>query len=173
MNNTEQILEWLKTAKGDRVEEFNLTDLDLILNLGLEEYCELAESQGNKGLEVAIKCLTDKLNNVLEKSRLSEDKLKTGKKELLNAIVDIEWVAKNALYHANISSEEYQEEFDKTTKSNFSKFCHSEQEVVDTVDKYKKQNIDIYSTFRNGRYVFFRADGKVLKGINYKEPNEF
>lgn len=61
---------------------------------------------------------------------------------------------------------------DEVFKSNMSKACVTEGEAQQTVEKYKAEGVDTYIRKYNDYFVVKRKnDGKVLKGINFKEPD--
>jgi NTP pyrophosphatase (non-canonical NTP hydrolase) len=115
------------------------------------------------------------------------DELKQGvdnfnKQECLNAVGDAVWILANFAYFYNLSIGELSLELDKINKSNFTKFCKTEEEAIKTVEAYKNgthpnklgESIDTYYTFNNDYYIIKRTkDNKVLKSINFKDVNEF
>ena len=62
---------------------------------------------------------------------------------------------------------------DRVYKSNMSKLCHTEQEAVDSVKAYTDKEISTYYTqLPDGKFIIKRTvDNKVLKGINFFEPD--
>lgn len=61
---------------------------------------------------------------------------------------------------------------DEVFKSNMSKACVTEEEAQQTVAKYKAEGVDTYVKKYNDYFVVKRKnDGKVLKSINFKEPD--
>lgn len=59
------------------------------------------------------------------------------------------------------------------SNSNMSKACFSIQEAKDTCAKYDLEGIDVYVTTGNGSTLIVKRsdDSKVLKSINFKQPN--
>lgn len=56
--------------------------------------------------------------------------------------------------------------------SNMSKACVTEEEAQQTVEKYKSEGVDTYIKKYNVYFIVKRkTDGKVLKSINFKEPD--
>ena len=56
--------------------------------------------------------------------------------------------------------------------SNMSKACATKEEAQQTVEKYKSEGVDTYIKKYNTYFVVKRKDdGKVLKSINFKEPD--
>lgn len=62
---------------------------------------------------------------------------------------------------------------DRVYKSNMSKLCLTEQEAVDSVKAYTDKEISTYYTqLPDGKFIIKRTvDNKVLKSINFFEPN--
>jgi predicted HAD superfamily Cof-like phosphohydrolase len=58
-------------------------------------------------------------------------------------------------------------------KSNMSKLCNTEQEAIDSINKYEEQNIEAYyEKISDNQYIIKRGlDNKVLKGINFFKPD--
>ena len=71
--------------------------------------------------------------------------------------------------------------FKQVLKSNYSKFTTDENIAIQSVEAYKNgthptklgQNIDSYYKKVGDYYVIFKSNHKILKSINYKEPNQF
>jgi predicted HAD superfamily Cof-like phosphohydrolase len=62
---------------------------------------------------------------------------------------------------------------DRVYTSNMSKLCLTEQEAVDSVKNYTDKGIETYYTqLPDGKFIIKRTvDNKVLKGINFFEPD--
>jgi predicted HAD superfamily Cof-like phosphohydrolase len=62
---------------------------------------------------------------------------------------------------------------DRVYTSNMSKLCLTEQEAVDSVKAYTEKEISTYYTqLPDGKFIIKRTvDNKVLKGINFFEPD--
>jgi predicted HAD superfamily Cof-like phosphohydrolase len=62
---------------------------------------------------------------------------------------------------------------DRVYTSNMSKLCLTEQEAVDSVKAYTDKEISTYYTqLPDGKFIIKRTiDNKVLKGINFFEPD--
>ena len=93
-----------------------------------------------------------------------------------DAVVDLMWVVLNWDYMNNLNSEEYAE---RVAKSNWSKFCKTEEEAEKTVDAYIRgvhpskpgARIECYIQ-QSGEYWIVKrlSDNKILKSINFIEP---
>ena len=96
--------------------------------------------------------------------------------EQRDAIVDLIWVVLNWDYANNLNSEEHAT---AVAKANWSKFCTTEDEAIQTVDAYIRgvhpskpgAKIDCYYVQSNDYWVVRRlSDDKILKSINFKAP---
>lgn len=93
--------------------------------------------------------------------------------EQKDAIVDLLWVVLNWGYYNNLDLDDTVK---KVSISNWSKFCSSEEEAIATVNAYKSgthwakpnETVDCFYTKSNEHWIVKRADGKILKSINYK-----
>ncbi len=96
--------------------------------------------------------------------------------EVVDAIVDIFWVALNTAYFYGISVAEIEEYKAKVSQSNWSKFCKSEAEAIETVNAYRlgthpdKLGVKIETRYvKSGLFwIVINLQGKILKSINYK-----
>ena len=87
---------------------------------------------------------------------------------MLDALADILYVVYGFAWTYKFD-EVLLEAFNRVHESNMSKFPHTTDEVVATVDNYSLQGIETDAKKVGDRYVVFRkADGKVLKSIDYK-----
>jgi hypothetical protein len=105
--------------------------------------------------------------------------------EILDGFVDSWWVFCNALYFAGFKLEEVVEMFEKIEKSNYSKFPLTREEAVASAEAYikgehpNKMNQPIpakYESTGNSQYPFVikhAKTGKLLKSINYLDPDKF
>lgn len=91
--------------------------------------------------------------------------------KVIDGIIDLQWVHANLIHLMGLYGI-YQECFDEVAKSNFSKFCKSEQEARLSVESYKSKKIEAYYRKVHNYFVVVRkADEKVLKSINWQEPD--
>jgi NTP pyrophosphatase (non-canonical NTP hydrolase) len=170
MDNKKRILDWLETAKGKHESEPTKKEKELCLNIILEEVAELSEAMGKEAF-IYFSHLLDKKSKEIINRIDKGDKLKDTRKDLVDALVDIEWVVTNTLYFYNILLEEYQKQFDTVTDSNYSKFCKTEEEAKQSCQAYSDKGIETYYIGRNGLFIILRKeDNKILKGINFVEP---
>lgn len=97
--------------------------------------------------------------------------------EKLDAIGDLLVVVANAIVADGFTVDQVQDYVDAISKSNWSKFCQSEQEARDTCVAYQsgthwdKMNVPIecYADQVGSIWVVKRkSDDKLLKSINYK-----
>ena len=96
--------------------------------------------------------------------------------EIKDAYIDIQWVLLNLTYFMGISIQDLENFSRKVEISNYSKFCKSKEEAIETVYAYEngvhwdKEGIKIDCYFKQvGDYfVIKRSDNnKILKSINY------
>ena len=148
----ETIFEWLKTA-GE--QHGNTTKIPLAISLVQEEFDEMKEAIQNKD-----------------------------KDELLDAFSDLHFVLANVLFYSGITPQEANKKFEQVVASNYSKFCQTREEAQEAVIEYvkgthpSKKGISIPTHVvetGNSKYPFVvkRIDGKLMKGLGYKEPNQF
>ena len=95
--------------------------------------------------------------------------------EVLDGLIDSFWVLLNVAFFYGITLEELESYQDKVSLSNWSKFCKSEQEAVDTCRAYTngthpdKPGLKIDCDYEKSGdwWVIKRSDGKILKSLNY------
>ncbi|RMD76771.1 hypothetical protein D6810_03045 [Candidatus Dojkabacteria bacterium] len=70
---------------------------------------------------------------------------------------------------------QYEEYFEKVLNSNYSKFCSTLDEAVQSIRFYKDtKGVDAEYRKVGGYFVIYRkSDGKILKSINWREPGVF
>lgn len=147
------ILNWLYTAhpnwKDRRINDISNVELLLWQNLMNEEIFET--KQGVMTLD---------------------------KKELIDGVVDIIWIALNIGAMAGVRAEDLEEYVEKVRASNYSKFCDNEQDAETTVFQYLTGNhfdkpgesIKSYYKKVGDKYVIFRQeDNKILKSFKYEK----
>ena len=148
MNILQDVYQWLETAGQEPSEQ----KVDLAIKLIEEELEELKDAW-----------------------------VKGNRVEFLDAVVDLYWVVTNASYFAREPLESVQEYVEKVSLSNWSKFCTSKTVADLTVIAYQEgkhpsklgEKIDCYAEQVREVWVVKRRDGKILKGLNYREPNQF
>jgi predicted HAD superfamily Cof-like phosphohydrolase len=90
--------------------------------------------------------------------------------EIADAIGDLYFVVTQAAMIHGLDPEML---IDRVYTSNMSKLCLTEQEAVDSVKAYTDKEISTYYTqLPDGKFIIKRTvDNKVLKGINFFEPD--
>jgi predicted HAD superfamily Cof-like phosphohydrolase len=94
--------------------------------------------------------------------------------EAADALCDLLYVTLGAFTAYGFKPELVEELFDEVQNSNMSKLCRSQEEAEATVAKYEQDWPHIPVQYQpSGDYftVSRKNDGKVLKSINWKEPN--
>lgn len=137
-------------------------------------WLEISENQfGDKTkLPLAISLVQEEFDEL--KKAIEEN----DEKEIKNAIVDIFWTVKNVAFFQGINVQNLVKEFQAVSTSNFSKFCKTEEEAIQSVEAYKNgthpnklgEKIETFYTKTNNPsypFVVKRYDGKILKSINY------
>lgn len=149
----ETIFQWLKTA-GE--QHGNTTKIPLAISLVQEEFDEMKEAIQNKD-----------------------------KDELLDSYADLCVVLANVLFYSGITAQEANRKFEQVIASNYSKFCQTREEAQEAVDAYAngthftKKGICIPTHVvetGNSAYPFVvknLENGKLLKGLAYKDPINF
>jgi predicted HAD superfamily Cof-like phosphohydrolase len=115
---------------------------------------------------------TDELNDALytfssiEQAHIYEPNLAG----IADAIGDLYFVVTQAAMIHGLDPEML---IDRVYKSNMSKLCLTEEEAVDSVKAYTDKEISTYYTqLPDGKFIIKRTvDNKVLKGINFFEPD--
>ncbi len=153
------ILEWLWTAKPEwksnrKLSEISTKEKFFLISLIQEELDELRYAL------------------------LANDESK-----VYDAVVDIYWTATNTPASLGLQSQsKLIDKIRKVEMSNYSKFCETELEATTTVNSYREgshpskpgQSIDCtYEKTPEGYYILFDSNGKIMKSINYSEPEEF
>lgn len=169
MINTNLVKYWLSLA-----EEPNASPeiLDRLLNLLLEELTELAQSGTTDNQKRFISRLESERWRMLYslKERNTIDII-----ELRDAVADINVVNANVAYHFGLDESA---DFEEVMKSNFSKYCTTEEDARKTVELYATaQHPDKLGEMidcdykQKGEYfiVFRKTDGKIMKSYKYKK----
>jgi phosphoribosyl-ATP pyrophosphohydrolase len=97
--------------------------------------------------------------------------------EICDGVADSLWVITQlAMLHGINVNEVIRE----CLNSNMSKFCSTEQEAIDTIEAYHNGthpnkegvSISVYYEQRGDKWIVLRVkDDKVMKSINFKQPN--
>jgi predicted HAD superfamily Cof-like phosphohydrolase len=92
--------------------------------------------------------------------------------EIADALCDLHYVQIGAIKAYGFSKELFSELFDEVHRSNMSKVCSTHEEALLTIEKYNAEGIPTYTKHVGNFYVVARnSDNKVLKSINYSEPD--
>ena len=174
-NNLSKVREFMR-ASGQLTSFANLEDheqTDLVrlrLSLIAEEFGELCEAVLSP--DSAIRVNISRNIEYIQKSLIEADGLDIDFdiEETLDALVDIEYVTLGAGIALELPM---QSGFDEVHTSNMSKFCYNQTDVNLSVKKYADQDITVTHRTDDGElFVIINPESnKVLKGINYKEPN--
>lgn len=109
----------------------------------------------------------DLINEELDE--LKEAFLKKDKIEVLDALGDLEFVLEQMNCSFGVRMENI---VPIIYVSNMSKGCHTKEGAELSVEEYAKKGINAnYVKMDEDWYLIFREDGKLLKGINFLEPN--
>ena len=150
---TETIYEWLRIAG---LKFGDVTKIPLAISLVQEEFDEMKEA--------------------LEKN---------DRDELLDSIADLEFVIHNIAWFYGLTVEEIEKKYNQVVASNYSKFCQTKEEAQQAVVAYAMglhpskpdENIATHVVETgNAKYPFVVKNlktGKLLKGLGYKDPNQF
>lgn len=152
------ILEWLWIAKPNwrvdrKVSDLTKSEKLLLINLIQEEFDEMKKA-------------------LME----NDDEM------VYDSAVDLIWVASNPIAALGKSSyDKYVDKIWRVEASNYSKFCETFLEAEITVESYREgshpskpgQSIEAVIRDAPPYYVVERSDGKILKSINYSEPEDF
>ena len=90
--------------------------------------------------------------------------------EVADAVADLFFVVYQA---AAIHGLDVEEIVDRVYKSNMSKLCENVEEAHKSVLSYTERDLSTYyEKLSDGKYIIKRTvDAKVLKGINFKDPD--
>lgn len=89
--------------------------------------------------------------------------------EILDALGDLLWVTIGMIHNMGYDPEEV---LRTIAESNESKFCYNLQDAKASVNRYVELGTDAYYWLEGDKWVIKRmSDHKVLKGINFKEPD--
>ena len=172
------ILEWRKKhSYNEKVKEFmvaanqpineyptneNKVRGILRLSLILEELGELAEGIGQ------VEAFKDLLRTTLFKNSLKD---KNNMLDTLDALADLQYVLTGAIHEFGFGNF-INKAFNEVHNSNMSKFSNNEEEAENTLTQYLGKGVQCYNTKIGDVYVTFRVnDDKVLKSVNFQEPN--
>lgn len=178
MKEQEIISKWLDVAgnKGKTMPAFpEDKKFKLSLSLILEELLEAAESgskeQYQNFLETAQAVIEKKIKNN------TNEKTEGDITELRDASADLRVVLGNLIHFSGLRTV-FNEDLDEVMKSNFSKFCSTEEEAQETVALYGRgehpnkmsEKIEcIYEPVEEFFIIRKKDDGKILKSFKFKD----
>lgn len=114
-------------------------------------------------LDLAVRLIieeTDELNVAIGKKSIND---------IADAIGDLYFVVTQMAMVCGLDSEKLVQ---KVYDSNMSKLCLTEDEAIQTVSAYLQKGIKTYIEQKDEYFIIKRSeDGKVLKSINFKEPD--
>jgi hypothetical protein len=97
--------------------------------------------------------------------------------KVIDGTVDLDWALNNLTHMMGLlQSKVYQKAFDEVDRANFSKFCKTEEEAIESVKNYSERTDDkqceaYYKQVGNFWIVFRKSDNKILKAKSFSEPN--
>lgn len=101
---------------------------------------------------------------------------------MYDAVVDATTFLGNIPYFYDLDINRLNDVADAVNQSNWSKFCRSEQEAIDTVEAYATgthpnklgEKIKTYYTYADKYFIIKKvSDNKILKSINFVDTNQF
>ena len=154
------------------IDKFVEERLYLRLSLCLEELSELAcEGFGKQGAVKFQKLLQEKSKEIFDALYNEEIPEKCDRKAALDGLADMRVVADGFAWEIGLG-ESLEAAVNEVMDSNMSKFCILEEDIKATVIKYANLGIETTTEKVGDFYVIYRKeDNKVLKGINYREPD--
>jgi len=164
-NNLKKVQEFHRVFNQPVLEKCEVISKErakLRLSLALEELTELAEAFG----------LASTFNRMMiskATEKLSEDKDRIDRKEVLDALCDIEYINNGTILETG-NRFVFDDAFNDVHESNISKVCKTIEEAEETCQSYNNKSTACYFSKTSEYYLVYRAiDAKVLKSINYKE----
>jgi len=155
-NTIEDIVSWLRLAKPEWIVKEDLYKSTMLV------------STENRKLVTGL--VKEELQELIDAFNVNDPK------EILDAVVDIVWVALNSAALVGFSKEMILKAFEEVSRSNWSKFCKTEEEAFVTVQAYRngthpdkpEQKIDVYSKKIGDHYIILRkVDNKIMKSYRY------
>lgn len=180
MNEQKLISEWLDLSGNEHDNNPVFPEeskFQLALSLILEELIEAAES----GSYYQADRFLAKASVAIEKARLKlqgSEKTQGDINELRDACADLRVVMGNLIHFSGLR-ERFNEDFEEVMKSNFSKYCKTEEEAAETVKLYSEgthpnkmgEKIDTFYEKVGDYYIIKNKETKkILKSVNFKEP---
>lgn len=91
--------------------------------------------------------------------------------DIVDGLCDLLYVTLGTFTAYGFKSELVDELFSEVQRSNMSKVCKTEEEALTTVNRYDLQGINTHIVRVGEFFAVTRTDKKVLKSINYSEPD--
>jgi len=183
MKEQERISNWLDIAgykEGNTPKFPENNKFQLALSLILEELMEAAESGSTEQYSQFLHSSLEKIKKAINKQdSLTDIKEEGSVDELRDACADMRVVMGNLIHFAGLR-EKFDEDFSEVMKSNFSKYCEKEEDAIETVRLYSEgihpnkmgEKIETYYEKVDDFFIIKKkADGKILKSLNFQEPN--
>ena len=123
-----------------------------------------------KESELAFRLIEEELKELKSALWNRDRKYEPKLNEVADAVADLFFVVYQA---AAIHGLDVEEIVDRVYKSNMSKLCENVEDAHKSVLAYTEQDLSTYyEKLPDGKYIIKRTvDAKVLKGINFKEPD--
>jgi len=141
------------------------TMTELIANWSITFGLPVLTTEGfpdKKRIELALRLI----NEEFEETKLAEKQ--NNFTEFKDGLGDLLWVTIRAMMECGIDPNDT---IERIYISNMSKADFTLEDALKTKQKYLEQGIDTYHKIVNGAYITYRVfDNKVLKSINFKEP---
>jgi predicted HAD superfamily Cof-like phosphohydrolase len=163
-------------------EEFTQEEVELAKRLIQEEFTELKDSKNStEKLDALVDLIYVALQYICVVGWDGEGYISNdySLEDLVELITSKELVSTDYLFNLIDRCESKIEKMGINTyeavkivyESNMSKICTSEQEAIDSCNKYLPLET-YYKKSDDSNFIIYRSsDNKVLKGINFKEPN--
>lgn len=171
MINEQLVSKWIHTAKDIDESAHMPSKEHLILSLRvvLEELFESAEACG-------ADMLSEFADVVIEAAKVQKEKVQSGAPlnewmvALRDAIADTFVTACNLPVYAGLIAFS-ENDFNEVMRSNFTKFCETEQDAKLSIEKYAKEWREVIAKKKGDYFVILDAKtGKILKGVHYEDP---
>jgi hypothetical protein len=184
MNITKLVSNWLRLAGEEtpKVKKFpQKPNFCRWYSMMIEEVNEAVESADSEIIEECIGILSEKLEALKEFNKKYPNK-RSNVHELRDSSADQKVVIANLDHMAGLV-DTAEKDVCAVMDSNYSKFCLTEKEALDTCEAYEKgehpnkmgvkmTDVDYRQVEGKSIYIVFSTEnGKILKSINYEEPN--
>ena len=176
-----EISNWLKVGGLPTPSKPTFPAEDKMLlwfDMALEETIEAIEACKSSTIIKAIPILEEKLYKLKEFADCNPKNV-NNLAGLRDSCADQEFILTNLLHFGGLI-DTFFSDLDAVMVSNYSKYCETEIEAEETCDAYEngthpnKYGQVIYADYREekGIFIVFNSEnGKILKSINYQEPN--